>query len=87
LFVSRFVVRRLGLLFGSTAALLAMVSAGVFLLAGASADERVGNRTIVDHPTPTHHTDCRGAKLQGEHLVRADLRYANLSNADLIHAD
>ena len=68
--MSRFIVRRLGLLAGSTASLLASIGAGVFLLPAASADRIVKGCTIVAHPTLQHGTNCAGANLSRGDLSR-----------------
>src|SRR3954470_5947458 len=82
---SRFIVRRLGLLFGSTASVLAIV--GAFVLPAASADRVLRGCTIVDHPTPHHHTKCRGADFSRTNFSGINLSYADLAHANLTHAN
>jgi uncharacterized protein YjbI with pentapeptide repeats len=82
--MSQFIVRRLGLLVGSTASLWAL--AGAFLPLAASADRTVHNCTIVAHPTREHHTSCAGENLSRANLSGDNLSYADLTHANLAHA-
>jgi hypothetical protein len=85
--VSHFVVRRLVLLAGSIASLLATVGPGSFLLPAASASRIVKGCTIVAHPTLQHHTSCAGAGLSRANLSRTNLSHTNLSRANVSNAD
>jgi hypothetical protein len=85
--VYQFIVRRLGMVAGSTVVLWAMVGAGVFLLPVASADRIVKGCTIVAHPKLQHHASCGGANLSFGNLSRANLSYADLTHANLTHAN
>ena len=75
------------------AAVLALLLVGLLGASSASADyEVVPGCTIVEYPTPVHHTSCRGASLQsanlaGANLMEADLVEAKLEGADLGGAD
>jgi hypothetical protein len=84
--VSQFTVRRLAVLAGSIASLLATVGANAFLLQAASASRIVKGCTVVDNPTLQHHTSCAGAGLSRANLSRTNLSYADLTHANLSHA-
>ncbi len=49
----------------------------------ASADMTVDGCRIVAHPSPSHHTDCRGGNLAGSSLASVDLRFSDLARGNL----